>query len=146
MHFNDLLIRLRVQALAALAAISSIILVINEFKDISEAIIFFLMIFLAAGWVSIWILDMRYYNRLLEGSVHALLELEKVEFKDFGENVNSINFSTSIEKSFGRKLNHERTKWYFDSRNWFYLVFLLAILFMAGNLGYKAFLSNLCFC
>lgn len=119
MHFNDLLIRLRIQALAALATISSIILVINEFKDISEKTIFFLMIFLAAGWISIWILDMKYYNRLLEGSVHALLELEKVEFKVFTENVNKINLSTSIEKSFGCKLNHERTKWFLDALNWF---------------------------
>ena len=77
------------------------------------------MIFLAAGWISIWILDMKYYNRLLEGSVHALLELEKVEFKVFTENVNKINLSTSIEKSFGCKLNHERTKWFLDALNWF---------------------------
>lgn len=41
MHFNDLLIRLRTQALAALATISSIILVINKFKDISEKQFFF---------------------------------------------------------------------------------------------------------
>ena len=41
MHFNDLLIRLRIQALAALATISSIILVINKFKDISEKQFFF---------------------------------------------------------------------------------------------------------
>ncbi|MFY0644227.1 MAG: hypothetical protein JXR19_07155 [Bacteroidia bacterium] len=146
MHFNELLIRLRVQALAALATISSIILVISEFKDVSQSTIFYLMIFLGAAWVSIWILDMRYYNRLLEGAVHALLDIEKVNFEDYNKKILAINLSTSIENSFGNKHKHERTKWFMDSRNWFYLVFLVAILFIAANIGYKVFFSNLCHC
>ena len=80
MHFNDLLIRLRTQALAGIAAISTLIGIFTKASPsalqsdwlIAEAIFIALTLF----WIAIFCLDFFYYNRLLVGAVAALKDLE----------------------------------------------------------------------
>ena len=80
MHFNDLLMRLRTQALAGIAAISTLVGIFTKADPtaiqsdwlIAEAIFVALTLF----WIAIFCLDFFYYNRLLVGAVAALKELE----------------------------------------------------------------------
>src|ERR1019366_10562259 len=75
MHFNDLLIRLRTQALAAVAALSTLVGIFTKTDpnsvhvswEIATAVFLGLSIF----WIAIWIIDFCYYNRLLIGAVAA---------------------------------------------------------------------------
>ena len=97
MHFNDLLMRLRSQSLAGIAAVSTLVGLFTKQTGtdvqmgwlVAEALFAAMAIF----WIAIWCLDMLYYNRLLIGAVTALKELEsqttgETDFKG------SINMST----------------------------------------------------
>jgi hypothetical protein len=82
MHFNDLIIRLRTQALAGVAALSTLVGIfaktdLGSFSYTWE-IAGFVFSGLSLFWIAIWVLDFGYYNRLLMGAVAALLELEKL--------------------------------------------------------------------
>ena len=103
MHFNDLLMRLRSQSLAGIAAVSVLVGVFSTegIADIqldwtvAEAI----FIALAVFWIAILCLDLLYYNRLLIGAVKALRNLEKQT--ECGQTFDGhINMSTSIEAEF----------------------------------------------
>lgn len=81
MHFNDLIIKVRTQALGALAAIITVGGALIHDRGSSTAfpwglVTAFFFIF-AAFWLAIWILDFLYYNRLLIGAVDSLLKLEE---------------------------------------------------------------------
>jgi len=80
MHFNDLLIRLRTQALGGVAALSAVAAVMVR-GDLAPrlrcGVLAGAFLLLLLFWVAVWILDMRYYNRLLHGAVQALLEIEE---------------------------------------------------------------------
>src|SRR5690242_16632991 len=81
MHFNDLLIRLRTQALggvAALAALAAVMVRGDLAPKLRWAVLVCAFVLLVLFWVAVWILDMRYYNRLLHGAVKALLEVEEL--------------------------------------------------------------------
>lgn len=104
MHFNDLLIRLRIQALAGVAAISVVVGLFG--KDANNGVswelatvVFGLLIVL---WIAIWVMDMLYYNRLLMGAVTAILDLEAIS----GDNLRTrkIDLSTKIEQAVVGKL------------------------------------------
>jgi hypothetical protein len=101
MHFNDLLMRLRTQSLAGIAAVSTLVGLFtkenaaNLKMDWLAATAIFLA--MAAFWVAIWCLDFLYYNRLLIGAVSALRTLEAKTGK---EQIDSINMSTTIESEF----------------------------------------------
>src|SRR6516165_9651233 len=80
MHFNDLLIRLRTQALggvAALAALAAVMVRGDLAPSLRWSVLACAFILLILFWVAVWILDLRYYNRLLHGAVKALLEIEE---------------------------------------------------------------------
>jgi hypothetical protein len=103
MHFNDLLMRLRTQSLAGVAALSALVGIFsregiaNVRLDWVVAQAIFAAMF--GFWIAIWCLDMVYYNRLLSGAVRAIIELEKKTKPDVpfsGE----INMSTTIEAQF----------------------------------------------
>lgn len=131
MHFNDLIIRLRIQSIGGLAVIATILGIIlhgkngnNETFDYGCAV----LAILCGIWVAIWILDLRYYNRLLEGSVNAILELEKNKERFFKNR--EIKLSTDIENAFHKRFDHERQGWWertFNSRNGFYLIVFVAL-------------------
>lgn len=110
MHFNDLIIRLRIQSIGGIAALATIIGIIlknttgnNEVFNYGLAIL--AIICLMLFWVAIWVLDLRYYNRLLEGSVNAILELEKN--KEAFLEKKEISLSSDIERAFKVKFEHE---------------------------------------
>lgn len=98
MHFNDLLIRLRTQALGAVAAISAIVGLFTKTSTPGEpgtwmiaAIVMFILFWL---WVALWVLDLLYYNRLLLGSVAAILEIEDRSKTE--TTIKHLNLSTKI--------------------------------------------------
>jgi hypothetical protein len=100
MHFNDLIIRLRSQSLGAVAAFATLAAVVARNDTTSELRWGFLtaaFLLLSVFWVAIWVLDMRYYNRLLAGAVVALRTIEKGS-KD-SKSIDQIELSTKIEES-----------------------------------------------
>jgi hypothetical protein len=113
MHFNDLLMRLRTQALAAVAALSTLVgIFVNT--DIANLradwqIAMFVFAALAAFWVAIWILDFAYYNRLLIGAVDALIELE-TESKS-SRCAGAIQLSTIVENVMARSRPPRTRSW-----------------------------------
>jgi hypothetical protein len=106
MHFNDLLIRLRMQALGVVAALSALVGIFTkiESKPITWEIAALIFAGLLSFWVAIWILDFAYYNRLLIGAVSALLELE--EFSKTNRRIDHINMSTMIGRAVSGKIKH----------------------------------------
>lgn len=114
MHFNDLLIRLRTQALAAVAAISTVVGIFTKTDpssvhiswEIATAVFAGLIIF----WVAIWTIDRFYYNQLLIGAVIALREIEN-ESKKPSPNL-AINMSTTIEDYVASPVDIARPFWH----------------------------------
>ena len=103
-HFNDLLIRLRTQALGGAAAISAFATIITN-GDLVPSVrwellvgIFLLLVFF---WVAVWILDVLYYNRLLYGAVAAIMEIEQASQN--GEPLSGLWLSTQIEEAVANK-------------------------------------------
>jgi hypothetical protein len=81
MHFNDLIMRLRTQALTALAGVVTVAgLALNlsgkPSSQIDWQVLFATFVFLALAWLALGILDMFYYNRLLLGAVQAIHDHE----------------------------------------------------------------------
>lgn len=83
MHFNDLLMRLRTQALAGIAAISTLVGIFSKDNILevqsSWLVAGYIFLGLSALWIAIGVLDVCYYNRLLIGAVASLVNLEKGE-------------------------------------------------------------------
>jgi hypothetical protein len=109
MHFNDLIIQLRIRALGGIAAISAVVGFIYK-ENSSELFrwgilggVFFKLIIV---WSAIWIIDFYYYNnRLLAGAVYAIKEVEKLS--EHEGSVQYLNMSTRIEQSVRGKLPKE---------------------------------------
>ncbi|ODS02929.1 hypothetical protein AUC71_12555 [Methyloceanibacter marginalis] len=97
MHFNDLLMRLRTQALAGVAALSALIGILGDGESATTwKTAAFVLAFLLLYWVAIWVIDFLYYNRLLVGAVRALLDVEALSKAN--SHVSEIDISTKIEK------------------------------------------------
>jgi hypothetical protein len=140
MHFNDLLIRLRTQALGGVAALSTLV---GLFAKTSASVntsweiaaVFFL--FVCFLWVAIWIIDFSYYNRLLLGAVAAIEALEersKTEMR-----VRHIELSTMIERAVARQLSGiSRSRWLTVGRWAFYTIVFAVLLggFAVSVIGY----------
>jgi hypothetical protein len=80
-------------------------------------------------WLAIYFLDMKYYNRLLEGAVNAILELE--QNKNAFLEKKEINLSTNIEKAFTERFKHENKSCWEkikNGRNLFYLIVFIGLL------------------
>jgi hypothetical protein len=101
MHFNDLLLKIRTQSLAAVAAFATIAGVLLKGESISHELrwgtLTAVFIALCVFWLAIWILDFTYYNRLLLGAVKALVMIER-ESKS-SNRTSSIYISTCIEQA-----------------------------------------------
>jgi hypothetical protein len=125
MHFNGLLMILRSQALAGVAAISTLVGVYA--KDLSSNIqtdwlvITAIFVALALFWIAIYLLDTLYYNRLLFGAVKAIHALEK-QSKD--STVDGINMSTTISDVV---LGKERSFVYLGVALFYIIVFLVIV-------------------
>ena len=84
-HFNEIILTLRTQALGAVAATTAILVGffasnIKEEHPISWGPLSGAFALLAVFWVALGILDLHYYHKLLEGSVESILELEEVSW------------------------------------------------------------------
>lgn len=80
MHFNQLIIQLRVQALGGLVAASALVggfLVKGVEQADRRAFRQTAFTLLTVAWVAIAVLDLAYYQLLLRGAVNALLKIEK---------------------------------------------------------------------
>lgn len=132
MHFNDLILKIRIQALGAVAAISTLTGVLNKVGNesqsfnwvISSGVFFFLMIF----WVAIWIIDFTYYNRLLVGAVIALTELEKISKEK--THIQEIQLSTIVDEAvIGSNTKRDKTSHSKLSKGrwWFYSLVFFAL-------------------
>ncbi len=135
MHFNDLLIKLRTQALAAVAAITTLAGIFGKSSTdnqmnwgLATAVLFFLCVF----WIAIWIIDFKYYNRLLLGAVDAIVDLEALSKQQ--THVLYIDISTKIERAVAGEsplLSKEEQKRYSSlafGRKAFYLIVFGALL------------------
>lgn len=80
MHFNDLILKVRIQALGALAAVVTVGAVLLKTvpgeQHLPWGVVTSVFAVLLAFWIAIWLLAFRYYNRLLMGAVDSLLALE----------------------------------------------------------------------
>lgn len=137
MHFNDLIIRLRTQSLGAVAAFATVAGVVAK-NDMEPKLRWGLLTgafsLLAVFWVAVWILDFGYYNRLLNGAVDALRDIEAGSHG--AKFVNNIDLSTKIHAGIttgGIGPNTYRTAFYIVV-----LIALLAAVAAAGTLFYVA--------
>lgn len=107
MHFNQLLIHLRTRALGGVAAIGAVVgLVGKQLNPSTEwGVIFAVLAFLSFAWVALFVLDECYYNRLLEGAVMAIIELEKKTEAGTGP---KLNLSHKIEEAVRNEARSEK--------------------------------------
>ena len=147
MHFNNLIMKIRLQALGGVATISTVVGLWsrNNTNDpinwyIAMAVFFFLILF----WVAIWILDFKYYTRLLLGTVAALTKLEEESEKI--QTVQKLNLSTMIEDAVEGKLFADedkaakgRRKKRAKGRWLFYFIVFGALIFCFGASSCMAF-------
>lgn len=100
MHFNDLLMRLRSQSLAAIGALASVAgfafkgeagAAATNWHALTAA-----FAALSVFWVAIWALDFLYYNRLLLGAVRALISIENASAQGV-TTLDSLQLSHEIE-------------------------------------------------
>ena len=112
MHFNDLLIRLRTQALAGVAAVSVLVSIfarsgtdLRMSWEVAAGVFFFLCLF----WIAIWIVDFCYYNKLLIGAVAAILDLERRS--QYELRIRELKMSTMIEQSVAGTLPKVERSW-----------------------------------
>lgn len=92
MHFNELIIQLRSRALGGIAVVSALVGFIskdNSSSNFKWELLSDSFIFLFMFWGAIFILDYFYYNRLLSGSVEAIVKLEETTN-------NKISFSSRV--------------------------------------------------
>jgi hypothetical protein len=98
MHFNDLILKLRIQALGALAAVVTVGgVLLKSFVPAGAhppwGVVTSVLAVLLAFWIAIWLLDFLYYNRLLMGAVESLLGVE-----------NAINSGAKIDFNMSHKI------------------------------------------
>jgi hypothetical protein len=135
MHFNDLLIRLRTQALGAVAALTTIIGVFakaGEDRHTSWEMVAFAFAILLAFWLAIWVIDFCYYNRLLKGAVAALLDVEEQSKTKL--HLQPIDMSTKIEAAVAghpKKEPGKSKEWQLDRGGWAFYV-LVACTLLGG--------------
>lgn len=131
MHFNDLLMRLRTQSLAAVgafAALAGIILKAEGSVELRWGTVAGFFALLISLWIAVWILDFLYYNRLLRGAVDAILKLEKAS--EGQPRVSKLELSTLIEDAVtGKPPAAPRAGYWARTKAWwcFYFVVLIAL-------------------
>jgi len=115
-HFNGLIIQIRIKSLALITTISSILAMYTTKNgvihwELLQCSLLFQFFFL----LSVCVLDLFYYNRLLTSTIEILRDLEKDRPKTKG--VPEPNFSTALDDKVGGT-------WVVES---FYLVSLLVL-------------------
>ena len=119
MHFNDLLIKLRVQVLGGVTLSGTLAATILKEQN-SDSLRYVFLSFLVS-WIAVWVLDMCYYNRLLSGAVDGIVELEQ-KFPEF-------QLSTKIKESVSKSWAKASGAMYFYSIIFFGLIMISIFLF-----------------
>lgn len=144
MHFNDLLIRIRTQSLAAVAAFATVAGLLLKDESISHELrwgtLTVVFVALIIFWIAIWVLDFTYYNRLLLGAVKALIEIEKHSTE--GNRVASINLSTCIENAVALEGGAEPERRTLSQGRWWFYSLVCALLIGLVFLSIWQFLST----
>ncbi len=97
-HFNGLILKIRIQALALVTTLITLVVLLgHNDKGIQWDVVFVVFLFLSFFWISIAILDLGYYNRLMTKSVGELEALEKS--RPIGTDVPEPTLSTSLHAS-----------------------------------------------
>lgn len=127
MHFNDLILRVRFQALAGVAALGAGVgIVLDRLGDTPTRWTLMALVFgvLALLWLALAALDFFYYNRLLLGAVDAILKLE--EASSTTTTVDRLELSTLIKQ----EVEHSWKRWRKSLRGplLFYSIVLLCLL------------------
>lgn len=102
MHFNDLLARLRLQSLAGIAAIPTLLAfgLGSGDKTVDWNIMLYAFIAMLIAWISICCLDLLYYNRLLHGAVKEIIRVEQ------RMNQSEVELSQGIERAVPAAFNN----------------------------------------
>jgi hypothetical protein len=93
MHFNDLIMRWRLQAIGGLAGFVTLAgFVVGDAASpqVRYRAMLILTSVIAFAWVAVAAIDLFYYRRLLQGAVNAIIELERRS--------SLVNLSTRIEE------------------------------------------------
>src|SRR5688572_11459582 len=91
MHFNDLIMRWRIQAIGGLATLVTVAgFVVGDAASLAVRYraMLILSAMLTCAWIGVAIIDLFYYRKLLMGAVASILKLE--------ETTNGIKFSTNV--------------------------------------------------
>jgi hypothetical protein len=131
MHFNELLMRLRSQSLAAVGALASVAGFAFKGEAGAAATNWHALIAafgaLSVFWVAIWVLDFAYYNRLLLGAVNALVAIEKASAE--GKTMlDRLNLSHDIEDAVA---NEPTVKGRNSNGRWIFYILVFSVL-LAG--------------
>ena len=111
MHFNDLLMRFRTQALGGLATVAALAGLVVKDATAFELPVFFLVLLLF--WFAAWYLDQGYYSKLLAGAIVELLNFEK--HAGVVGSTHRIQLSTTIESVVGGRANATRVvRWFYS--------------------------------
>jgi hypothetical protein len=139
MHFNDLLMRLRTQALGAVAALATIIGIFARAGAETHTnweMVTFAFIILTLFWIAVWIIDFCYYNKLLQGAVVSLVKLEGLSKE--GVRVKHIDISSTIEDTVAGYLPKNPKSCHTGVGRWvFYLLVTAALTAGSGFSLYK---------
>jgi len=95
MHFNTLLMQLRVRALGSIGLVAALLGYISKSgagQPVQWALLAYAMLALFLIWFVIFLIDVFYYNKLLLGAVSATIELEKSK-----EETINIQFSSQVK-------------------------------------------------
>ncbi len=115
MHFNGLLMHLRSQALGAVSVIiTGAGLFVGHTQAatqtggsgslVSWPIAAAISALLLVAWVTLWVMDVCYYSKLLRGAINALVGIEK-------ESDGRLRLSTEIENMFGASVARQSLNW-----------------------------------
>jgi len=142
MHFNDLLIKLRTQALGAVAALTTIVGVFAKSEANTKTnweVVAFALAIIIVFWIAIWIIDFCYYNRLLVGAVKALFDLEDASKDKL--HIHSIDLSTKIRDTVAGDRPWEADTFNLIRGRWLFYILVvialsIALLFSLNKAGF----------
>lgn len=130
MHFNALLIQLRTRALGGIAVITALVSVLSKGETASDfrwSVLSAVLLILMLVWIAIWIIDVKYYRRLLYGSVRAVLEIEAISNSQ--KVVSSLQMSHRIkEATEGGRQEPAAKHFWRDAIAWFYTIVLVSLI------------------